>query len=169
MLVTVAIPIGLFCFLKSIPGKKLTNIIGLIFGVIGFMFYSLSLMLQAASVAYSINLYSEATNEFSQQFAVHLFEWTMIEGGFSTSVYILSNLAIGVWILSHSKMLKNLHPRIAISGLFIGSLHIFSYLSSWFFLMFGRQSIHEFTEAVGLLLLVWLFLIGILFLKKDTP
>ncbi|QQK79062.1 hypothetical protein HUG20_03525 [Salicibibacter cibi] len=167
MLLTIAVPIATFYLLKRKVKFELYNIIGLFSGSLGFLLYSLSLMLQASSVAYAFNLYKSDVNEFTDAFALLLYEWTMLEGGFSTSIYILANILIAIWviILSRGLQLYTSEHKVSVFGLITGILHIIAYLISWVLLMFGMQVIHTLTEAIGLLFVVWIFLVGVVIVK----
>lgn len=165
MLVTILVPIGMYFLL---PNKSFASVTGLIAGVSGFLIYSVSFMLQAVSVAYAINLYQTHTTEYGRQLAMHVFEWTMLEGGFSTSLYVLSNLLLAGWVILYSKQLFNENKRLRLFGYIVGGSLIIGYLTSWVFLMFGHHALHLVTETIGMLFLLWLGLIGMKLVRGQV-
>ncbi|GAB3062081.1 hypothetical protein [Virgibacillus ainsalahensis] len=165
MLVTIVVPIATYNLLKKKRHFELCNTIGLFAGTLGFFLYSISLMIQAVSVAYAINLFNSDAND---TFALYLYEWVMLEGGFSTSLYILANLLISFWLILHFRgfyRYANI-KKISVFGMITGLLLITAYLISWVFLMFGIHMMHMLTEATGLLFLGFILLLG-LSLMKD--
>ncbi|WP_099302759.1 hypothetical protein [Bacillus sp. Marseille-P3800] len=163
MLMTMIVPIGLYHLFHK---RSFVELAGLIAGLSGFLLYALSFMLQAVSVSYAIHLYNdEATNEFGRQFAMYVFDWTMLQGGFSTSLYIMANLLIAVWVILSSTLFSKKSKALRRIGHIVGILLIVSYLLSWGFLMLGHQNIHLFTETVGMLFLVWLGMLGYKLIK----
>lgn len=163
MLLSIALPIGLFIFLRKLSNFHLKNLIALIAGSLGFAFYGLSLIIQAATVEYAFKLFSSTKDIYTKSFATLLYDWSMLEGGLSVSIYIVANLLLAIWIIIHSIGLWRLIDlkKLGIYGVIIGSLQIIGYLISWFFLMRGEQNMHNFNEAVGLLMLIWILFISV--------
>lgn len=157
------LPIGLFIYLKRLKQFDLLNIVALISGCLGFILTGLSLILQAVTVEYAFNLYNTQADEIARGFATHLYEWSMLEGGFSTSIYIIANLGIAIWIIIHSYGLAQLTntKKLSLFGYIIGSGQIIGLFSAWFFLMQGKQSMHTFNEVIGFFIMIWLLLISI--------
>lgn len=163
MLLSIALPIGLFIYLKKLENFSLNNTIGLIAGCIGFALYGLSLMLQATTVEYAFNLYNSSEDAYTRQFATLLYEWSMLEGGLSVSIYIMANLLLATWLIVHSAGLNILGKtkKLSILGYITGILQILGYLLSWTFLMQGKQNMHDINELVGLLFVIWILIISI--------
>ncbi|WP_100372279.1 hypothetical protein [Bacillus sp. FJAT-45037] len=169
-LLSIMIPIGLYAFIKKVDKQDaLQNLVAMICGVLGFVIYSISFMLQATAVEYAINTYSATTDESRQQSATMIMEWTMLEGGFSTSLYILSNFLLAVWLILHAKGLTHLgmSRRFVLFSYVVGALNIIGYSMSWFYLMRGQQVMHDVTEAVGLLFLVWLVWVSVSLIRNG--
>ncbi|GIO25200.1 hypothetical protein [Oceanobacillus sp. J11TS1] len=167
MLLSIALPVGLFVCIKPLKNFQLPNIIALVSGCLGFALYSLSLMLQAVTAEYVFQLYNANEDMYARQFATLLYEWSMLEGGLSVSMYILSNILLAVWVLIHSAGLFKLAnmKKIRLIGYAAGGLLIVSYLVSWFFLMQGKQNMHDINEFVGLFFILWILMIGIQFIS----
>ncbi|SFE02863.1 hypothetical protein SAMN05216238_107121 [Lentibacillus persicus] len=163
MLTSVLLPIGLFMYLKKKKDFMLLNLIALIAGCIGFAFYGASLMLQATAAEYAFNLYGSSDDVFARSFSVFLYEWSMLEGGLSVSIYIIANLFLAAWVIIHSRGLHILDSsrKLSMFGYIVGFLQIIGYLISWFFLMQANQNMHDFNEGVGLLFMVWILIISI--------
>lgn len=163
MLLSIALPIGIFLSLRRNRKFMLLNLIALITGCLGFAFYGLSLMLQATAVEYAFNLYSSSDDMFAQSFAVFLYDWSMLEGGLSVSIYIIANLLLAVWLIIHSRGLYivNSFKRFSVFGYIVGSLQIIGFLIAWYFLMQAEQNMHDFNEGIGLLFMIWIFIISI--------
>lgn len=163
MLASIVLPIGIYMYLKKTNDFQLQNSIAVITGCLGFAFYGLSLMLQAVTVEYAFNLYRTNGDIAVQSFAVLLYEWSMLEGGLSVSIYIIANLLIACWVMMHSLGLLRIKKfiKLSIFGMIVGLLLTSGYLLSWFFLMQANQNMHEFNEATGLLFVIWILLISI--------
>lgn len=162
MLLSIGLPIGLFVYLKEQQYFILGNLIGLVAGCLGFLLYALSLMLQAATVEYAFSLYNSTTDASAQAFAHLLYDWSMLEGGLSVSMYILANICLAVWVMIHSRGVSIVHAKkgFMIFGYVVGLLHMIGYLVSWIFLMQGKQTVHDVNEVIGLLFMIWLFIIS---------
>lgn len=163
MLASVLLPIGLFMYFRKQKDFKLLNLIGLVTGCLGFSFYGLSLMLQATAVEYAVNLYNSNDDVVAKSFSVFLYDWSMLKGGLSVSIYIIANLFLAIWIIVHSRglFIVDRFKKLSIFGYIIGSLQIIGYLLSWFFLMQANQNMHDFNEVVGLLFMLWILMISI--------
>src|SRR5690625_4246780 len=145
MLLSVSLPIGLFMYLKKKKDFMLPNLIALIAGCLGFAFYGLSLMLQATAAEYAFNLYSSSDDVVAQSFSTFLYDWSMLEGGLSTSIYIIANLFLATWVIIHSRGLYILKSskKFSVFGYIVGVLQIVGFLISWFFLMQANQNMHD--------------------------
>jgi len=163
MLLSISLPIGLFIYLHKLKHFRLQNLIALIAGCSGFAFYGFSLMVQASTVEYAFKTFRLAADDYTQSFATLFYDWAMLEGGLSVSIYVIANLLLAVWVIIHSLGLWRLDftKKFSLFGLFVGSIHIIGYTISWFFLMQGKQNMHDFNEAVGLLFMVWILIISI--------
>lgn len=163
MLASVLLPIGLFMYFRKQKDFKLLNLIGLVTGCLGFSFYGLSLILQATAVEYAVNLYNSNDDVVAKSFSVFLYDWSMLKGGLSVSIYIIANLFLAIWIIVHSRglFIVDRFKKLSIFGYIIGSLQIIGYLLSWFFLMQANQNMHDFNEVVGLLFMLWILMISI--------
>ncbi|ADC51404.1 hypothetical protein BpOF4_16805 [Alkalihalophilus pseudofirmus OF4] len=170
LLISAVIPIGIYHLCSGTRSFQMNNLIAFICGSAGFILYALSFILQAAAVSYAIKLYSQAVDETTKQFAALLIEWSMMEGGLSTSIYILANFLIGIWIILHSQGIKNIgfSYRFRLFGYIVGGLLIVSYFIAWFFLMQGTQVMHDVTEVIGILFFVWLTILSISFVKGSS-
>lgn len=170
MLASVLLPIGLFMYFRKPKDFKLLNLIGLITGCLGFSFYGLSLMLQATAVEYAVNLYNSNDDIVAKSFSVFLYDWSMLKGGLSVSIYIIANLFLGIWIIVHSRglFIVDRFKKLSIFGYIVGSLQIIGYLLSWFFLMQANQDMHDFNEVVGLLFMLWILMISIKMIRGKT-
>ncbi len=170
MILSIAIPVGLFICFKNIEYFRLRNTIALISGCFGFALYGLSLMLQAVTVEYAFNLFNSSEDMYSRQFATLLYDWSMLQGGLSVSIYIIANLLLAAWIILHSIGLsKFLHKkRVSVFGYFTGGLMIAGYLIAWFFLMQGEQSMHNLNEIVGVLFMLWIFFVSMKMIKGTV-
>ena len=169
MLLSIALPIGLFVYLNKFKNNSLLNITAMIAGCLGFVFYALSLMLQATTVEYAFRLYRSVEDEYTRSFATLLYEWSMLEGGFSVSIYILANILVAIWVILHSSILyKNKSmKKLGLFGYLTGGLLIIGHLISWYYLMQANQNMHQFNEAIGLLLLVWILLISVKMIRGE--
>lgn len=169
MLLSISLPIGLFVYLKKFENDSISNIIALIAGCLGFAFYSLSLMLQAATVEYTFKLYQSVDDEYTREFATLLYEWSMLEGGLSVSIYILANILLAIWLILHSRGLYkyNSMKKLGVYGYLTGGLLIIGYLISWYFLMQATQNMHLFNEAIGLLLMGWILVVSIKMIRGE--
>ncbi|WP_332692986.1 hypothetical protein [Halalkalibacter lacteus] len=108
-------------------------------------------------------LLNSSENIYTRQFATLLYEWSMLEGGLSVSIYIIANLLLSTWLITHSAGLYVLDKtkKLSMLGYLTGVLQISGYLLSWFFLMHGKQNMHDFNELVGLLFMFWILIISI--------
>lgn len=169
MLLSISLPIGLFVYLKEFKNNSLSNLIALIAGCLGFAFYSLSLMLQAATVEYAFKLYQSVEDEYTRKFATLLYEWSMLEGGLSVSIYILANVLLAVWAILHSISLYkyNFMRKLGLFGYLTGGLLIIGHLISWYFLMQGTQNMHLFNEGIGLLLMGWILVASMKMIRGE--
>jgi hypothetical protein len=170
LLISAVIPIGIYHLCSGTRSFQMNNLLALICGSAGFILYALSFILQAAAVSYAIKLYSQAVDETTKQFAALLIEWSMMEGGLSTSIYILANFLIGIWIILHSQGLKiiGFSYRFRLFGYSVGGLLIVGYFFAWYFLMQGSQVVHDITEVIGILFFVWLTILSISFIKGSS-
>ena len=162
MLLSVLLPIGLYVHFKELKEFRLKNTIALVAGCSGFILYGLSLMLQAVTVEYAFNLYRTSEDTVTHSFAVLLYEWAMLEGGLSVSLYILANLCLSCWVMIHSIGFYTFDSlkKIGIFGCIVGATQLFGYLVAWFFLMQAKQNMHDFNEAIGLLFTIWIAMIS---------
>lgn len=162
MLLSVLLPIGLYVHFKELKEFRLKNTIALVAGCSGFILYGLSLMLQAVTVEYAFNLYRTTEDTVTHSFAVLLYEWAMLEGGLSVSMYILANLCLSCWIIIHSLGLFsfNSFKKLGIFGCIVGAIQAFGYFVAWFFLMQAKQNMHNFNEVIGLLFTIWIAIIS---------
>lgn len=163
MLLSVLLPIGLFMHLKKKKDFMLLNLIALVTGCLGFAFYGLSLMLQATAVEYAFNLYNTSDDAFSHAFSMFLYDWTMLKGGLSVSIYIIANLFLATWVIIHSYgiHIRNPAKKLCVFGYLVGTFQVIGFLTAWFFLMQANQNMHDVNEAVGLLFMIWILLISI--------
>lgn len=163
MLISILLPIGLFMYLRKKKDFMLLNLIALIAGCLGFAFYGLSLMLQATAAEYAFHLYNSSNDVLARSFSTFLYDWSMLEGGLSVSIYIIANLFLATWVIIHSRGLYILDSskKLCVFGYFVGILQITGFLISWFFLMQASQNMHDFNEAVGLLFMLWILIISI--------
>src|SRR5699024_5439164 len=170
MLISIALPIGLFRYLQKLHQFNLNNAIALVAGCLGFAFYGFSLMVQATTVEYAFKLFGSSNDAYAQSFATLLYEWAMLEGGLSVSIYIIANILLAVWVIIHSAGLDRMGAtkNFALFGSIVGSLMIVGYLVSWVFLMQGKQNMHEINEAVGILFLVWILIISLKMIKGKV-
>lgn len=92
-------------------------------------------MLQAVAVEYAFDLYRSSENAFAHSFAMYLYDWAMLEGGLSVSMYILANLCLGCWVILHSFGLyqANTSKLLFVFGSFVWGLMIIGHIASWFF------------------------------------
>ncbi|MEJ8767214.1 hypothetical protein WKU33_15360 [Oceanobacillus sp. HCA-5259] len=162
MLLSVLLPIGLYIHFKELKIFRLKNTIALVAGCSGFTLYGLSLMLQAVTVEYAFNLYRTTEDTVAHSFAVLLYDWAMLEGGLSVSMYILANLCLSCWVMIHSIGLFsfNSFKKIGIFGCIVGAIQIIGSFLAWFFLMQAKQNMHDFNEAIGLLFTIWIAMIS---------
>lgn len=169
MLISIVLPVALFIYLKRNKDFTLLNLIALIAGCIGFALYGVSLMLQATAVEYAFNLYSSTNDAYAQAFSLYLYDWSMLEGGFSVSIYILANLSLAAWIMIHSRGLYIVGGSKAFSvyGYVVALLLTIGHLISWFYLMQGNQNMHDFNEAVGLLFMIWILIVSIKMIRRK--
>jgi len=169
MLISILLPIGLFIYLKRNKNFTLLNIIALVAGCLGFALYGLSLMLQATAVEYAFDLYNSTNDAYAQSFSLYLYEWSMLGGGFSVSIYILANLCLATWVIIHSHGLYVMggSKRFSIFGYVVALLLMIGHLISWFFLMKANQNMHDFNEAVGLLFMIWILIVSIKMIRRK--
>lgn len=163
MIISILLPIGLFTYLKKDRESFLPQLIGLIAGCMGFLLYGLSLILQATAVEYAFSLYNSTNDLNAQSFAIYLYEWSMLEGGLSVSIYIIANILLGIWVITHSKVLYHRYAlkKFGVFGYVVGGLLITGYIISWFYLMQAKQNMHDFNEVIGMLFTIWILLVSI--------
>jgi hypothetical protein len=166
MILSIVLPIGLFIYLKQRTNFQHQNLIGLIAGILGFSVYGLSLILQAVTVEYAFELYRSTADEVTHTFAALLYEWAMLEGGLSVSMYIIANVCLGCWVIIHSYGLELKNKLLRWFSYIVGSFLIIGHLASWAFLMRAEQNMHLINEAVGILFLVWLAVISMKMIRK---
>lgn len=162
MFLSILLPVGLFMYVRKWQGVTLPNLIAFVTGCIGFALYGLSLMLQATAAEYAFHLYKTSNDAFAQSFATFLYDWSMLEGGLSVSIYIIANLLLATWVIIHSRSLyvMGVFRTLSVFGYVVGMLQIIGYVLSWFFLMKAKQSMHDINEAIGLLFMLWILLIS---------
>lgn len=163
------IPVVLFHILKKIKAYQLYNVIALVAGILSFFILSVSLMLQATAVEYAFKLYEQTENAHSQHFAVHLYEWVMLEGGLSVSIYIIANLLLSVWVSIHSYGLMTFYGynKLAILGFAYASLQVTTVFFTWYFLMRGLQIMHQVNNVIEILFHIWMFALSLQLIRQK--
>lgn len=169
MLLIISFPIFLYERFKRSREFSYLNMMALIAGTLSFFINAVSLMLQAATVEYAFKIYGLSDDSSVQSFATSLYDWAMLQGGLSVSLYIVANLLLSVWVMIHSYALKtfNGYHKIGMLGMFFGVIQIAETLASWAFLMAGKQNLHTVDEIVNFIFLIWLFVISTLLLQKK--
>lgn len=171
MLLMISVPVFLYDRFKLYHEFSFLNLAALVSGTLSFFTNSVSLILQAATVEYAFKIYSLSTDTFTQNFASALYDWSMLQGGLSVSLYIIANLLLSIWVIIHSIGLKrfNGYRKIGMFGICFGVLQILGSVVSWVFLMIGRQNMHSINEIIGFIFIIWLFMVSILLIKMKLP
>src|SRR5690625_6062235 len=148
MLISILLSIGLFIYLKRNKNFTLLNIIALVAGCLGFALYGLSLMLQATAVEYAFDLYNSTNDAYAQSFSLYLYEWSMLGGGFSVSIYILANLCLATCVIFHFHGLyvMGCSNRFSIFCYDVALLLMLFYIFLWLFFMYSNIYMIDYNE-----------------------
>lgn len=150
------IPIATYDAFKR-EQTSVVHLAGMIFGVISFWTLSLSFILQAFTMEYAIGLFQSAGDPLAHHFAVYLARWSTEGGGFSLSLYTISNTSLALWIACLLKGDRSVSTPtkflsvITVIALIAASIAVFiAFITT-------KKNYNDLNELANFLFIIWLF------------
>lgn len=139
--------------------RNFKAILGSFLGAIGLIILSISFLIQAFTAEFVIGMLNSSETRSMAEF---VYNGVFLQGGITYSTYLISNILMGAWVMTHSFELKKPgHNRFFYYGMVVGIIHMISSFFLMLQLIIPNDIGSTLSDIATFFFIVWFIIYGI--------